>query len=215
MEFGLAFSFPFKDPDWIKKILIIGLVSLIPIVGPFVMMGWTLKITKNVIDHNPNALPELEFGADLKHGFMMLVIGFVYSLPLTIFGGIFAAITAFIDPNSSSGGGILIALIACFTLFALVYGILLALLLPAAYGNFAAKDSLGAAFKIGELFGLVKAAPVAYLMVILGSIIGGFIASLGIIACIVGVIFTAVYGSAISFHLYGQAYNKAIDSRRF
>lgn len=215
MEFGLAFSFPFKDPEWIKKILIIGLVSLIPVVGMFVMMGWILHITKNVIDRNPNALPELEFGTDLKRGFMMFLIALIYSLPLSIFGMIVGVVTAFIDPNSGSGGTIFMVLMACFSIFALIYGILLAFLLPAAYANHAAKGNFGAAFKIGELFGLVKAAPGAYFMVLLGSIIGGVIASLGTIACLVGVIFTAVYGSAISGHLYGQAYNKAIENQRF
>jgi hypothetical protein len=30
MDFGKAFSYPFQDPNWFKKIIIPGLVMLIP-----------------------------------------------------------------------------------------------------------------------------------------------------------------------------------------
>ena len=36
MDFGLAFSYLFKDPDWFKKIVIVALIGLIPIVD-----GWS------------------------------------------------------------------------------------------------------------------------------------------------------------------------------
>ena len=52
MNFGLAFSYVFKDNDWFKKLAIAALFSLIPVVGQFVLVGWGLRIAKNVIDGN-------------------------------------------------------------------------------------------------------------------------------------------------------------------
>ena len=44
MEFSKAFTFVFSDQSWIKKILILGLVSLIPIIG---WMGYIGLVTAN------------------------------------------------------------------------------------------------------------------------------------------------------------------------
>jgi hypothetical protein len=84
-----------------------------------------------------------------------------------------------------------------------------AFVLPAAIGNFAATGQLGAAFRFNEVFGLVRAAPGAYFMVFLGSIVASIIAGLGLIACIIGVLFTAAYAYMINAHLWGQAYKAA------
>ena len=48
------------------------------------------------------------------------------------------------------------------------------------------------------------------MMVLLGGLIGGFIAPLGTIACGVGVLLTAAYVSIVMGSLYARAYNAAI-----
>jgi hypothetical protein len=65
-------------------------------------------------------------------------------------------------------------------------------------------------FRVGEVFGLVRAAPVAYLLVLVGGIIAGIISGLGSIACGIGVLLTAPYGLAINGHFMGQAYKQAM-----
>ncbi len=214
MDFGLAFSFVFQDKDWFKKVGIAGLITLIPIIGQLILVGWGLKITKNVMDRNPTPLPDVEFGEDLGRGFFAFVIGFVYSLPLSILSGIFAGINAAASAamyDSGEGAGLAIVTLfsVCFSLFAGLYGLLLAVVLPAAYCRYLDKGSLGEAFKLGEVFKLVKAAPGAYLLVIVGALVAGLIAPLGSIACIIGVVVTAAFAMALNSHLYGQAYNEA------
>src|SRR5207247_963520 len=39
---GDAFVWPFRDPKWVEKVAIIGLISLIPIVGGINGLGWML-----------------------------------------------------------------------------------------------------------------------------------------------------------------------------
>lgn len=46
MDFGSSFSFVFKDPDWVKKLLIMGLVTLIPVLGQLVLMGWMAEVLR-------------------------------------------------------------------------------------------------------------------------------------------------------------------------
>ena len=84
MDFAKSFSFVFNDPDWIKKVLLIALVSLIPVVGMLVLYGWALQIAKKVIrkDSEPLLLPELDFGAQLSLGFKYFVLNLVYMIPV-------------------------------------------------------------------------------------------------------------------------------------
>ncbi|HEX9018614.1 MAG TPA: DUF4013 domain-containing protein, partial [Anaerolineaceae bacterium] len=96
---------------------------------------------------------------------------------------------------------------------AVLYGLLMTFILPAAIGNFVASERLGAAFQFGEVFGLVRAAPGAYLMVFLGALVVGVISSLGSVVIFVGVLLTTTYGQAVMGHLYAQAYQEAKGNR--
>lgn len=215
MDFGLAFSYVFQDKDWLRKVGIVALISLIPILGQLVLIGWSLNITKRVIDRHPEPLPEVDFGGDLGRGFSALVIGFVYSLPISLFTLVFGILDSIVASQSSSDAvmTIIAILSLCFSLFAFIYGVAMAIVLPAAYGNFVAKGNLTAGFALGEVFGLVRANIGAYLIVLLGMFVAGLIAPLGTILCIIGVILTYAYSVTVMGHLYGQAYNAATQNK--
>lgn len=212
MEFGTPFSYPFKDPNWFKKFILPGLCMLIPVIGQFVLMGWMVEIVRRVINDIPDLLPELDFGGQLGKGFQAWVIALVYSIPIIILilpiqlvGPLGAA--ADMDPDTLAT--IMAVVSVCCGGLILIYSILVGFLLPAAIGNFAAKGQLSAGLRFGEVFGLVKTAPVAYLIVLVGSILAGLIAQLGVIICVVGILVTAPFASAIMGHFYGQAYKEA------
>jgi hypothetical protein len=211
MEFGKAFSFPFEDAQWFKKIAIPALVGLIPVIGQFVLVGWALETAKRVIRQDPVQLADLEFGSQLGLGFQSFLIGLVYSIPaLLIYLPMFAVPLALDNGNSDTMGPVVAIVIACCSGLLVLYGLLLVVIIPAALGNFLASGRMSAAFAFGKVFGLLRAAPGAYLLVILGIMIAGFIAPIGAIACGVGAILTSAYALLISSHLYGQAYRQAV-----
>lgn len=216
MDFGLAFSFPFKDQQWFKKLILPGLVSLIPIVGQFFLMGFGLHVAKRVIEKNPESLPELDFGGDLKRGFMSFVIGLGYGLPIILVSLVMSLILVAVGGFSSNGSSsnttaaIILVVQSCFGIIALIYGILMAFFTSAALGNFLANgEQLGAAFKFKEIWGFLKTAIVPYILVIVGGFLGEFIGGLGAIICVVGLLVTMPYGMAVYGHFIGQAYNEA------
>jgi hypothetical protein len=219
MDFGKAFSYPFQDADWAKKIIIPAVVLLIPILGQIIVLGWMLDITRRVIRQDPNPLPDLDFGKNLVDGFKGFVISLVYAIPAIIFSLPPAILPALMDPNNGSDSGAFAAIISivalcCYGLLTL-YSIGLAFIVPAAMGNFIAHEDLGAGFRFGEVFSLIRSAPGAYLLVLVGVLISGFIGSLGIIACGIGVVLTYAYAMTVNGHLYGQAYNEATQNRGF
>jgi hypothetical protein len=216
MEFGKAFSYQFQDQEWIKKILIAALIMLIPLVGGLAVLGWGFEITRRVIRQDTTPLPDFSnFGNNIVKGLQLAVITFVYLLPVILIASCSSGVFYVIPQDSDNMATLAIAVMLCINCFTIVFALLAAFLLPAAFGNFAATDQFGAAFRFAEVFALVKAAPVAYLLVILGSALSSFIGSLGGIVCGVGALATTAYAMSINGHLQGQAYNAAKAKQGF
>ncbi len=212
MDFGKAFSYPFEDQDWLKKVGLAALFILIPVIGPLLIAGWGLAITRRVIKKDPEPLPDWsEFGEILGGGFKVAVVWFAYMLPVILLQACvqLAAIGGIDSTNDEALIAGLSFVIFCISCLVFIYSLIMAFIVPAALGNMAAKNDLSSAFRFGEVVGLVRAQPGAYAIVFLGSLAAGFIASLGIVACFIGVFFTAAYATTINAHLRGQAYLQA------
>ncbi len=207
MNFGLSFSYIFKDQDWFRKLLIPALCMLIPIVGWMVSLGWALRVAKNVMDGVENPLPELEFGGDILRGFFAFLISFIYSLPVTILSTISGWVShwQFYDNHVAMlGVGLVTGVIG---LVAFLLGLATTFLSLGAIANYIAKDDFGAAFRFGEVWRVVTANVGDWILVMVGMFIAvGLIGPLGTIACIIGVILTLTYGLAVTGHMLGQAY---------
>ena len=90
MDIGKAFGFVFEDEEWVSKVLIGGLIYLIPLIGQLAIIGYSLKVAQNVAQGNPRPLPEWgEFGSLFGRGFYAFVIALVYLLPVFILEGLF------------------------------------------------------------------------------------------------------------------------------
>jgi len=216
MNIGRAFTFAFEDPNWLKKIGIAAVVFLIPFVGPIILMGWGLEITRRVINDDPEPLPDWTNLADyLPKGFRAFVVSLAYMLPallILICGQLVSigAAAAMSNSDSSLPGNIAVAVSVCMSCFIFILVIAAGFIIPAANGNLAASDELGAAFRFNEVLGLVRANPGAYFMVILGAGLANLLlAPLGSLVCGIGVLVTTAYTSALTGHLTGQAYKIA------
>jgi hypothetical protein len=179
MDFGKAFTFVFDDEDWVKKIALGGLLSLIPVIGVFLVIGYGLEVTKRVIKGDAEVLPDWsDFGGYLTKGFMVFLIFFVYMLPVLLIQACASIPYLFEYPDDTLT--VIFAIVAiCFGCFTFLYSLAAYLMLPAAVGRYAATDELGAAFKLGEIFGMVKDNLGTYGLVLLGGIVASLIASLG------------------------------------
>src|SRR5262245_51048759 len=212
MDIGKAFSYVFEDESLISKVLLGGVFFFIPIVN-FAVFGYTLKLAQNVAQGNPRPLPEWgEFGDHFMRGLYWIVIQIVYVLPAILLLGVFACVLVGVggaaSERSSDGAGALGALGACllpviFLLF-LVGGVLA----YAGIARFAATNSLSEAFKFAEVIALVRNNLGDWLMLLLVAILSGIVAQLGIVACGVGVLFTAFYAQCVNGHALGQLIQK-------
>ena len=171
--------FPFATPDWQTPFLIgTGLIwasYIIPLAPLVFVYGYALRVMRQTIDGRQPSLPPWDdWGAIGKDGLFALVIGLVYMLPALIvfFIGFFLymfgvmgqpLIGALIDdPGAAAGVGLLGLFAGMAGLFlAMFLGFVLTLAglipLPAAVAHVLAQDNLGAAFRFGHIWRLIRA----------------------------------------------------------
>lgn len=218
MDIGRSFTFITEDEDWLRKVLIGGLISLIPIVGQFYLAGYALQVIKNTIEGREVPLPEVteDFGEKLLKGLLSVIIGFILFLPVIILGsisGIGSALLggAFVDTEAAEAAGTIMTLWGvCFGCVTLVLGLAISLFVPFALGKYAETEQFGDAFKFGELFGLLKANFGSTIIAILISVVAGIAAGIaGSILCGIGFFFTGFYAQLVTAFLYGTVYRQA------
>ena len=195
-------SFGYAVDNTLKKILRwIGLtiVMCIPIVN-FIAMGLFLKVFRGEEPDFSNA------GKSFIQGLLLFIISIIYMIiPIIAFAILGGAsfITAIIAPEAATdailAGGAGLGIIALFVL-AIIFGLIM---LPAEI-NFARKQSFGAAFKFGEIFGMIGKLGwgkyiLAIILVYIIAIIFGFVVGLFALIPVVGIILTYL---AIPFAIF-------------
>jgi len=146
-----------------------------------------------------------EWGEKFMKGLKLAIILFVWSLPLLIIlipVGIGSSIAESGGDTAQVIGGLLSA---CFGCLAAIYGILLALLLPAIYIRFAETWEISSGFQIGEILRLTRDnignIIIAWIILIIVGIVSDLI---GTLLCVIGILFTTIWYMLVQSHLFGQ-----------
>jgi hypothetical protein len=204
MDVGSSFSYMFQDEDWIKKILIGGVVGLIPIVN-FAAIGYMIQIIRNVRDGQTLPLPEWdEFGKYFVDGLWVFLIFLVWAIPIIVVACLQGAGTAALAEAGDDAANAFGIVSACFTCVMVLWGLVIAAVSPAILVLFAEEGEFMAGFRFGELFEIIRANVGNYIIVILLIWVAGLIASLGVILCVIGVIFTQFWSYLVAGNLMGQ-----------
>lgn len=206
VNFTKAFTYIFEDERWFDKLIVPLLVSLIPVIGQFVMLGYILRTINNVANNELNPLPTFDFGEDLSRGFRYTLINLVYSLPAFLLALLLMLPINMLNDNSGTGAEVLgIMLMLLIVCLIVVYALALFLIQPISMSNFAVKNTFASGFEFGNFFKRLRTDFKAWLLVYAGSILAGLIAPLGSIVFFIGVVVTTFYGQLLVAHLSGQA----------
>ncbi|MFH1085625.1 MAG: DUF4013 domain-containing protein [Chloroflexota bacterium] len=210
MEIGKAFTFMFDDEKWVQKLAIGGLLllaSIIPLVNIFtglVVVGYTLRVLKNVSEGSSTPLPEWDdWGGDFVKGLMTALAALIYAIPILLVSGASAIVSA-VAANSSDAeavAGICVAALSCLSG---LWGLLMGVTLPAAVVKYVQSGEFGAFFRFGAILTFIKDNLGNYVIALLLSVVAGLVAGLGFIACVIGIFFTQFWGNLVGMHLLGQ-----------
>ena len=200
MDIGVALTYVTKDQAWLKKVLVGGLLLLIPIIGAFILYGFGVRIVRNVMAGDPNPLPEWDdIGGDLSRGFFVWLGIIIWSLPLIIL----SVCGSLLDATSDVGGVLSLFISFCLVVpLSIVVGVFIT---PTIVGRYAATNEFNSMLQFNDVLATIRGIGVGpyglfFVLYIVASIIG----TLGIIACFIGVIFTLAYASFALAHGIGQ-----------
>jgi hypothetical protein len=225
MDIGKSFSYPFEDKQWVSKVGLGAVISLVPILN-FAMTGYMIQIVRNLMDNAEEPLPNWDdLGKKFMDGLMLVLAGFVYALPVIVLSCLplsIITIPAIIASGNSDfqnvantisgAGGVLLAAMTCVFL---VYGLVLSVIFPAIYVNYAREGTFASCFHLREVFNIIgkNAGPffTAWGMsLVAGLVVSVVISVFNLIPCIgqiisfVLLLVAGVYLSMIYSHLFGQ-----------
>jgi len=208
MDIVETVQFPANDVEWIKKILIGGLLMLIPFVN-FIAIGYYIKTMRGGIE-GKSLLPEWDdWGNLFVKGLIVVIVTFIYMLiPLAVMflsigGAVISLITSGDVTIASIGAIIGGALISVFLIF------IVWLVLPMALSIYANEDSIGAAFGIGEIISRIKSVIGEYIIALIVLYALMFIISFILVIPFIGqviVIFANFYVALVAANMFGRIY---------
>ena len=200
-QFGDAIGWPTRDPGWITKVILMGLISLIPIVGQMVLFGWMLGALDN-LRAGRQELPPVGFSY-LGRGATLFVVMLLYALGFCVLFGIFfvlGGVIAAAGGNSEGGGsalgaiGGLIVMVGWLVMIVAMLG--LYLLFPAIIVN-TERGGIGGGLNVPQVIAFARTNASATVMAGLMTVLAYVIGSLGSFLCGIGVILTLAYGYAM------------------
>lgn len=219
LEEGL--SYPSKGDLWIGRFVIGSTLVLFGwlIVPLLPLYGYLVRVLASSAA-GEEVPPKWEgWGRLTVDGFKALFITFVYGLVPNLVGVVVLAVVFFLFLGGGAVGGEEGGLLAGVGVVALVVGILVmglvqfvvAYLVPGALINFAAEDSVAAAFDLGALSDLVLSGE--YLLAMLQPVFVGFVVLL--VSAVLSVTVVLVppvlfWGSVAVARLFGTAYRKSV-----
>jgi hypothetical protein len=205
MNISRAFSFVSNDKDWISKLIIAGLISLIPIVGILYLTGWMMEIARRYHDSKTELLPEVNFGRYIANGFKVTVIGIVYSIPIAILGFFTQALSGLLSNTEQSAIQIIfVGMICTVGILIFILSIVLEAFLLAGYMRYVKTDNWKEAFNFPRIWKMVIENLKVIIILILLSMLAEIIGGLGVILCVIGLLFSMPYSMAFFAHAFGQ-----------
>ena len=194
-----AFAWPTRDPEWLTKLLIIALTLLIPIVGAINGLGWMLASLDRLRAGEERLAP-----ANLRYigrGLRLFVVNLAYLLAIGLVAALVyvPALVVASSQSHSAANPALISLAIALSLLAFSIATLGSLAV-----NFVTPSIVLATDRGGIAGGLhlravlwaARANLANTLIAGLMLIAAGFIGSLGLVACGIGVFFTTAYALA-------------------
>lgn len=212
MDFGRSFSYIFDDEEWVSKVLLTAVISMIPLLN-LALYGWVIELMRNMLDGYEHPMPAwTNFGDKFKHGLAYLVGALVYNLPIMLVFIPIAIIAAAMDNSAVEAVGA--ALICVITVGIFVYAIVANAGLYIGMIRYALNPELGVYLAIGQNMRIALRNVSALVTLLLFGLLVGLIFSVfGWIPCL-GWLAALALGTPVYSHLAGQAAIQIVGSEK-
>lgn len=195
-----AFAWPFRDPGWTGKVAVMGLILVIPLVGPINGLGWMLAALDR-LRAGEEKLPAANFD-HLARGFRLFLVLLVYYFVAALIASLIyvPAILILASQGHGSlnpalftlGSGLLLVSFSFVTLASVV----LTFVTPAIVLAFD-EGGIPGGLHVADVLRRANARVINTLIAGLMLIAAGIVGQLGLIVCLIGVVFTQAYALAM------------------
>ena len=201
LDFARAFRFVFDDPDWLKKMLIGGVMMLlgVVIIGSLWVLGYWVRLIRRVAHGEERPLPEWEdLGGLLRDGlgaaavYGVYIVGlllplFVAIVAMVLVGGGMAQLTKGSEEASEALGALAsVGFLGFYAAFAIGMTALM-VYLPAALARHALTGHFATGFELRENLDFIRRNALNYVLALLLYMLANFVAQFGVLACCIGV----------------------------
>jgi hypothetical protein len=202
MNIERSIVFIFNDKQWLKKLLLGGVFSLLffTVFFAFVVTGYVMRVFCNELEGRDTALPDWDdLGGLFNEGLLPVMIGILYFTPLIVI----SAIEQIIHAASGLAFGALVA----FQAIDAVLLILIFIFLPLGMVRYVVKRSMRSAFELAQIVDFIRRNAGTYLTAwAVATFLFGLIGAVGLVGLGVGVLVTGFASTLMSAHLYAAAY---------
>jgi hypothetical protein len=189
-----------RDPQWAGKLVIIALILLVPIAGQINGLGWMLAALDR-LRAGEETLPPANFGY-LGRGSRLFVVQLVYALGISLIVAVLYTPAVLVFQHEGRGSfdyglvsvGLLLNLLSfsAATLGSLALNFVTPSIVLATD-----RGGIPAGLSVADVLRRARESGVSTLIAGLMLIAAGFVGSLGLIACGIGVVFTTAYALAM------------------
>ncbi len=219
MDIGKALTYITEDERWVMKVLIALAMTFFSflIIPAIILEGYMVAIARNVMKGEERPLPEWDdWGGFLRDGFNLFVALLVYTLPFWLLACIvgistigFSGLSEVSEDAAVAGMLATFGLVGCLTL---LFVLALLFVSPAVIVQYLRNNNLGACFRFGEVFGIVRdhigdiaiVVGIVFAIMFVTSLVANIPCIGWIVSLLVGPYLAVVWG-----HLYGQIAAKA------
>jgi len=213
VDIGVVLKGLTSDPEWFKKYAMAGLVTLVPLVGMLVLVGWLRRVFEAARQGDYDTLPTLNFSEDLSRGVapfvavLNLLLPFIVGLVgFGIVGAVVGVVGSAVDQGTNgSGAGGLLTMVMMLAMYAFLFvGIIAMNLAMPEFQRRGYKGEMTPIFSPGVSFRAVKRNLKPYVMVIVGLFVANLMSGIGVFACYIGMFLTMPMGMVVMARLLAQ-----------
>jgi hypothetical protein len=224
MDMGRSFTFTFEDPEWVNRVGLGTLISIVPILG-LADLGYLAEVSRRVIRGESRPLPTWEdLGRKLVEGIALFLALLIYQLPIfVLLCGPLVLLLPALKVSDQRGVETAVSAVLLIWLLTCGAGVLLALaesfLVPGIYLQYVRRSTFFSCFDLPAIFGAIRRHTSQYFTAWLGMLCGVLIyffvvlivgGLLGLIPCVGWMLQIPVAGAGIFWlntvigHLVGQ-----------
>lgn len=209
-----ALEYPRSHDDWLKTVLIGGLLGLFTwlLVPAVLLAGYVVRVLRGTMTGNETPPVFEDWGDLFSDGLRASVIAFVYGLIPAVVLAVTAVLGGLLvagGSDASLGAGGLVVLFG--GLLALVLGLLAAYIVPAAVANYAETGRMGAGFSWSTLRPVLfsgtyaTAWATAFAIIIVASVVSAVLNIVPLLGLVVGA-FVGFYAAVSAYYVIGRAW---------